>query len=94
MRRIECVKILYALVHDKFRRVVNRLFEHFFNQRNVPVVNMRVGNHVHKLAGDKPRRLREHIEQHGVLHHVPVVCDQHILRALIEYAVEYVSARV
>ena len=55
---------------------------------------MRVGDHMHELACLEPRDLREHMSEHGVLHDIPVICREHILRALIEYGVEGVSADV
>ena len=44
---------------------------------------MGVGNDMDQLAGDKAADLRQHIYQHGVLHHIPVVGGQHILTALV-----------
>ena len=40
---------------------------------------MRIGNDVDKLARLEPRRLREHMREHGVLHDVPVIRRKHIL---------------
>ena len=49
---------------------------------------MRVCDHVNELAGDESRNLREHTKQSRILNDVPVVRRQHILRTLIEDAVE------
>ena len=55
---------------------------------------MRVGDDVDELTGDEPRDLREHTKQSCVLNDVPVVCGQHILRTLIEDAVEVLARDV
>jgi hypothetical protein len=55
------------------------------------VVDVRVRNDVHQLAGLEPADLRHHVDQHRVLHHVPVVRRQHILTALVQNGVERIA---
>ena len=52
---------------------------------------MSVGDDMHKFARLKSRHLRQHAGQRSVLHDIPVVRREHILRALVEYGVEPVS---
>ena len=47
------------------------------------VVDVAVRDDVDKLARLQAADLREHMHQHRVLHHVPVVRRQHILTALV-----------
>ncbi|MPM72486.1 hypothetical protein SDC9_119462 [bioreactor metagenome] len=60
----------------------------------MPVVNMGVGNDVNQLPRRKPADLRQQVHQHGVLHHVPAVGREHVLRALVEHGVENSSADI
>ena len=55
---------------------------------------MRIGDHMHKLTGLESCHLREHMRQHSVLHDVPVIRRKHVLRALIKYGIERVSADI
>ena len=55
---------------------------------------MAVGNHMNQLPGLKPGYLGDHGQQHGVLHHIPSVGGQHILRTLVQNAVQGVSRHV
>ena len=56
------------------------------------VVDVGIGDHVHKLARVHVGDLRHHHEQDGVLAHVPVVCRKHVLAALDQEHVERGSA--
>ena len=58
------------------------------------VVDVRVRNDVHQLAGLESADLRHHVDQHRVLHHVPVVRRQHILTALVQNGVERIARHV
>lgn len=58
------------------------------------VVKVCVGDDVHELARFQPAHLREHDEEHGVLHDVPIVGGEHIVGALIEDAVERIARDV
>ena len=55
---------------------------------------MAIGDHMHELACDKTADLRQHVHEHGILHDVPVVCREHVLRALIQNGVEPVAADI
>ena len=55
---------------------------------------MGIGYHMHELPRLQSRNLREHHEQDRVLHDVPVVCREHVVGALVEYAVERVARDV
>ena len=58
------------------------------------VVDVGVGDDVDQLPGDEAADLGEHVHQHGVLHHVPVVGGQHILAALVQNGVQHVAGDV
>ena len=53
---------------------------------------MAIGDYMHELACDKTADLRQHVHKHGILHDIPVVCREHVLRALIQNGVEPVAA--
>ena len=55
---------------------------------------MGVGDDVDQLAGLQTGHLRHHVDQHAVLHHVPVVGGQHVLAALVQDGVEGMSGDV
>ena len=57
----------------------------------MPVVDVRVRYDVHQLSGLQARHLRQHHQQHGILHHVPVVGRKDVLRPLVEYAVQSIA---
>ncbi len=44
---------------------------------------MGVGDHMYQFPDPHIADLSQHMHQHGVLHHIPVVCRQHILGALV-----------
>ena len=58
------------------------------------VVNMGVGDDMDQLSGHQAADLGEHVDQHRVLHHVPVVGGQHILAALVQDGVEHVAGDI
>ena len=47
---------------------------------------------MHELACDKTADLRQHVHKYGILHDVPIVCREHVLRALVQNGIEPVSA--
>lgn len=49
----------------------------------MPVINMGICNHMHQFPNFHATYLRQHMEQHRILHHIPVISRQHILRTLI-----------
>ena len=58
------------------------------------VIDVRVAYHVHKFANFQTAHLSEHVKKDRILHHVPVVCGESVLTALIENAVELVARNV
>ena len=58
------------------------------------VIDVRIRDHVHQFARFQIRHLGHHHEQHRVLHHVPVVRREDVLRPLVEDAVERVALHV
>ena len=52
------------------------------------VIDMGIGDHMQQLAGNHIDGLRDHHQQDGILAHVPVVCGQNVLTALVENHVE------
>ena len=60
----------------------------------MPVVDMAVGDDVYQLARLQPGDLCHHVHQHRILHHIPVVCRQHVLTALVEDRVQRVAADI
>ena len=64
------------------------LGEHFFDDGNVAVVNVRVSDDVDEFACLEPGDLREHVDEHRVLADVPVVGGEHVLRALVQDGVQ------
>ena len=58
------------------------------------VVDVGVGDDVDQLPRRQAGDPGKHVQEHGVLHHVPAVGSEHILAALVEHGVEHVSGDV
>lgn len=81
-------------IEAEFRGVVRLPGDHLFHQWDVAVIDVAVGDHVHQLAGLEAGGLGEHVDEHGVLDHIPVVGRQHILGALVENGAERVAGDI
>ena len=88
---MKSVKILDVGIEPNLGSLKGLLFHYLFDKVDVAVINVSVGDDVNKFAGLKAGHLSQHMGQSAVLTNVPVVCRQHVLRALIEYCVELVS---
>jgi hypothetical protein len=53
---------------------------------------MRVGDDMHQLSRHHVIDLCQHIDQHRILHDVPVVRSQDVLRSLVQNAVQNEAA--
>ncbi|MPN45761.1 hypothetical protein SDC9_193332 [bioreactor metagenome] len=58
------------------------------DHRDVPVVDMGVGDDMDELADSQAADLRHQVDKHGVLRDVPGIGDEHVLRALVEDGAE------
>ena len=87
----ELIEIRHGRIDAELRRGTLVLLQQLFDDGHMAVVDMSVGDNMDKLARLQPRHLRHHVYQHAVLHHVPVVCRQHILAALVQNGVEGVA---
>ena len=54
----------------------------------MPVVDVGVGDHMDQLPRLQAGDLGQHVDQGGVLHHVPAVGGEHVLAALVEHRVQ------
>ena len=66
----------------------------FLDNGDMAVVDVRIGNHVDELARNKAADLGQHVHQNRVLHHILVVCSQHVLGPLVQNRIERVAADV
>ena len=66
----ELVEIGDILVYYKLRSGKRRALQHSFYLRNVPVVDVSVGNYMHEFPNLQAGNLRKHVHKHGVLHHI------------------------
>ena len=60
----------------------------FFHHGNVPVIDMGIGNHMQKFSRLKAGNLSKHHGENCILHDIPVVGSEHILRTLVQDGVE------
>ena len=61
---------------------------------NMPVIDMSVCNDMDQLTGNQAADLCKHVDQNGILHHIPVIGCQHILTALIQNGVQYLAGDI
>ena len=47
-----------------------------------------------QLTGNQAADLCKHVDQNGILHHIPVIGCQHILTALIQNGVQYLAGDI
>ena len=59
------------------------LGEHLLNDGHMAVIDVGIGDDVDQLPRHQTADLGQHVDQHRILHHVPVVGSQHILAALV-----------
>ena len=90
----EVVEILHVGVKDELGGVEGLLGQHLLHHGDMAVVDVAVSDDVNQLAGLKTGGLGDHVQQGGVLHHVPAVGGEHILRALVQNGVQGVAADV
>ena len=57
--------------------------DQFPDNRHVPVINMRIRDHMYQFPDLHIAYLRQHMRQHRILADVPVVGGKHILRTLV-----------
>ena len=50
---------------------------------------MGIRDNMDQLSGNHPADLGQHMHQHRVLYHVPVICRKHILGTLVQHRVQY-----
>ena len=60
----------------------------------MPVIDVGVGNDVDQLPRLQAGDLGEHVDQGGVLHHIPAVGGEHVLGALVEHGIEGPAADI
>ena len=90
----EGVEILHRRIHPQPWGPIGLPLQQLLHDGHVPVVDVGVGDDVDQLPGHQAGDLGQHVHQHAVLHHVPVVGRQHVLAALVEDGVEHVAADV
>ena len=61
----ELVEIGDILVYYKLRSGKRRALQHSFYLRNVPVVDVSVGNYMHEFPNLQAGNLRKHVHKHG-----------------------------
>ena len=86
----EIIEVLDVGIDPELGRLVGLELDDALDRVNVSVIDMRVGDHMQECADLKTAHLREHMQEDRVLADVPVVRDQHILRALVENHVQLV----
>ena len=72
--RCEVIEIMDCRIQCELRSRILRALDQFFDDRDVSVIDMRVGDHVYEFSRFVPCHLCQHIYQDRVLDNVPVVC--------------------
>ena len=63
--------------------VLNAILNQFLHQWNMSVINMGIRNDMHQFSHLHITYLSQHMHKHRILTHIPVICFQNILGALI-----------
>jgi len=90
----EVVEVGDAAVEAELRGVEGLPVDQLLHHRDVPVVDVAIGDDVDQLPGLKTGDLGDHGQQDGVLHHIPAVGGKHVLAALVQDGVESVPRHV
>ena len=90
----EGIEIGNIRVHPQLGRLVGGAGDDLLHHRHMAVVDVSVGDDVDQLAGLQTGHPGHHVNQGGVLHHVPAVGGEHILAALVEDGVEGSAADI
>ena len=88
------VEIVNALIQGHLGRCKAFVLQHCLHSGDMTVINMAVSDHVDQLACFQTCYLCHHHQQHGVLHHIPVVGGEHILGALVQNAIKGVAGHI
>ena len=59
--RREGIEVRDRGIEPEFRRGIRLQLQHLLDKRNVAVVDMAIGDHMHELACDKTADLRQHV---------------------------------
>ena len=78
----EVVEVGNVRVQAHLWRIKGRTRNQFFNNVNVAIINVSIGNHVNQLTSLHAADLCNHHEQDSVLANIPVVCRKNILATL------------
>ena len=84
----EVVEVFHVRVQNELRCGERFARDQLLDKRDMPVVDVRVRDHVDELAHLHIAHLRHHVHQHGILHDVPVVRGKHVVAALVEDRVQ------
>ena len=90
----EGVEVGDRRVQGKLGGLIGGSGDDLLHHRHVPVVDVAVSDHMDQLPRLQAGHLGHHVQERRVLHHVPAVGGKHVLRALVQDAVEGGSAHV
>ena len=74
-------------IQPERRRRLRFSADQLLNKRYMSVINMSVSNHVNQLSHSHVTHLSQHMHQHRILYHIPVIGRQYILGALIQNSI-------
>ena len=84
----ESVEIVHRGIKPEVRCRLGIVGKNFFHHGNMPVIDMGIGNHMHQFSRFKAGDLCKHHGENCILHDIPVVGSEHILRTLVQNGVE------
>ena len=94
---IICCKVIKVpdirIQAELWRRIL-RSFDQLLYDRHMAVIYMSVGYDMYQFSGHQPADLCQHVHQHRILYHIPVVGCQYILRPLVKDGVELFSRHI
>ena len=90
----ELIEVCYGRIHGQGGSWIRFFFQQLLHHRDMPVIDMGICNHMDQFTRHKAADLGKHVEQYGVLSHIPAVSCEHVLGALVQDAVQGAAGNI